>query len=90
MTKPIVHYKNAVTLGVNVSAYLEPVDHPNHIPGHDVSNEMPVRTSKVVEINEATGIIETRNTMYVPLDGSSLFNGKSMDQTRSETPCPAP
>lgn len=79
MNKPIVHYTTASAPAVGVSAYLIPVDHPNHIDGHDVSNERLVRTSRVESINEATGRIETRNTVYMPLDERSLsrFNGKS-------------
>lgn len=69
-TKPIVHYKT-VREGVKVgsSAILTPVDHPNHLPEHSVSNKGAVFTSLVQAYDPSTGRIETENTIYVPLKG---------------------
>lgn len=66
MDKPIVHYQGpAVAHGDR--AFLLPVDHPNHLPDHSVSNTKPVTTSKVVSWDKATGVIETANTIYTPV-----------------------
>ena len=63
--KPTVHYKgSAVVIGSR--ALLHPVDHPNHLPDHRVSNTHEVWTSTVLEHDEATGRIETKNTIYMP------------------------
>ena len=64
--KPTVHYKGKAQKFM-LSAYLLPVDHPNHLVGHSVSNTEYVTTSKVLNWNEETGVIETKNTIYVPL-----------------------
>jgi len=71
--KPTVHYDAtkfvAITLGG--SAFVHPVDHPNHIVGHAVSNTKIVKTSKVVFYNETTGEFETLNTLYKPCGPNS-------------------
>lgn len=74
MKKPIVHYTQATVHGER--CWLKPVDHPNHLPGHDVSNEYPVTTSSLVSCDHETGRIETKNTIYMPLDELSELNGK--------------
>lgn len=67
MDKPIVHYRGeAVVFAIGGAAWLQPVDHPNHLEGHDVSNTKPVRTSAVLSHNPETGRIETKHTIYVP------------------------
>lgn len=43
-----------------------PVNHPNHLDGHNVTNCNTVRTSRVLSHDEATGRIETQNTIYMP------------------------
>lgn len=72
--KPIVHYTEAMAIGTKRSAFVKPVDHPNHIEGHSISNEKFVMTSLVVSLCERTGRIETKNTIYVPLDSNAMFN----------------
>lgn len=63
--KPIVQYRGeAVPFGG--SALLFPVDHPNHLEGHDVSNTKMATTSKVISWDESSGRIETQNTVYYP------------------------
>lgn len=64
-SKPTVKYSGKATPFVGC-AVLRPVDHPNHLAGHDASNEHPVRTSRVISWDEETGRIETQNTIYVP------------------------
>lgn len=61
--KPVVHYIGAAVRHEG-RAFLYPVDHPNHIEGHCVTNDRLVKTSKVVSWND--GRIETKNTVYVP------------------------
>lgn len=73
MSKPTVHYSGeAVVRRVGQAAWLTPLDHPNHMTGHHVSNTMPVHTSAVESFNEKTGAIETRNTSYVPSHGATM------------------
>lgn len=63
--KPTVHYIGVpVIIGDN--AVLKPIDHPNHMVGHAVSNTKSVITSKIVSKDDFTGRIETQNTIYVP------------------------
>lgn len=63
--KPIVHYiGKAERCGAR--ALLHPVDHPNHLEGHDVSNEHLATTSTV--LSWVGDRIETKNTIYVPLE----------------------
>lgn len=67
MNKPTVHYKQLVSCREGESALVIGVsDHPNHLPGHKVSNtpDKPVWTSEVKSYDEATGRFETRNTIY--------------------------
>ena len=67
--KPIVHYRGkAVLIGTGMPgtrAYLTPIDHPD--PHGLVSNEQPVMTSEIVNSDPETGVIETANTLYVPM-----------------------
>lgn len=65
MNKPVVHYSGQASV-VAEHAYLLPLDHPNHIEGHSVSNCRVVRTSRVLEHDPQTGRIETRHTIYMP------------------------
>lgn len=65
MSKPTVRYRGTA-LPFRDAALLSPVDHPNHIEGHAVSNSRDVRTSKVLVWDIATGRIETSNTVYLP------------------------
>jgi len=64
MEKPTVRYhKNSlVFMGLNNSAYLLPIDHPSE----RVSNTCAVQTSNVISFDEATGRLETQNTVYIP------------------------
>lgn len=68
--KPIVHYRGKAeifkTITTESVAYLFALDHPNHIPGHDVRNPETVRTSAVLSHDVETGRIETKNTIYMP------------------------
>lgn len=66
VNKPIVHYSWLRGAHVGYPAHLTPIDHPNHIEGHDVSNTRMVSTSKVIAYDEITGRIETQNTIYMP------------------------
>ena len=65
--KPTVHYTGkAVDLYGKVM--LESViDHPNHLPNHNISPRRPVLTSTVLSDDLITGRIETKNTIYVPV-----------------------
>lgn len=65
MNKPIVRYSGQASV-VAEHAFLLPLDHPNHIEGHSVSNCRVVRTSRVLEHDPQTGRIETKNTIYMP------------------------
>ena len=63
MLKPIVRYTNlAVEPEIGQSAFLTPIDHTSL----RVTNGRIVRTSPVVQYDEATGNIETLNTIYKP------------------------
>lgn len=64
MTKPIVHYKGKAIPFMG-GALLLPINHPNHQPGHEVSNMQTVRTSRVLSWGD-DGTIETQNTIYKP------------------------
>lgn len=67
MTKPVVRYKApGYVPKVGGSALVLPVDHPNHLPGHQISNTVPVRTSAVIAHDVETGVFETVNTIYKP------------------------
>lgn len=64
--KPVVHYTELFTYEIGGCAILVPTNHPNHIPGHNVSNTKPVITSEVLGYNVETGLLETKNTIYMP------------------------
>jgi len=62
--KPIVHYcGNAIAFYGR--AILCPIDHPNHLDEHEVTNTKEVITSPV--ISWVNGTIETQNTIYKPV-----------------------
>ena len=61
--KPTVHYRGEA-VKVMGRAMLYPVDHPNHLDGHDISNTDLVTTSAV--LSWVGDRIETKNTIYVP------------------------
>lgn len=71
MNKPIVHYRGKAQPWHSNTALLFPIDHPNHKPGHSISNNHIARTSSIVEWDRKTGRIETLNTIYVPEETSS-------------------
>lgn len=58
---PIPHYENGKLIAVQ--AVLIPLDHD----GPRVVNDTETITSPVVHWNHATGRIETRNSIYVPV-----------------------
>lgn len=67
--KPVVRYDRSPSMywiQVGNSAYVTPLDHPNHLEGHHVTNGMQIRTSTVISYDKATGEFETLNTKYVP------------------------
>jgi hypothetical protein len=65
--KPVVHYRNdgSQRIPLGKFAFVRPIDHPNHVPGHNVSNKEMVVTSKVIRIG-SNGEFETMNTIYRP------------------------
>jgi hypothetical protein len=65
--KPVVHYTDLAYIKVSGVAVLLPLDHPNHLPTHNVSNKHHIRTSTVLRHDVETGEIETMNTIYRPL-----------------------
>lgn len=67
----IVHYTHVNhPPEVGLSAVLYPVDHPSpYVP----NSGMPIYTSPVVALDVSTGIIVTRNTVYV-LAGVELMD----------------
>lgn len=65
MSKPTVTYKGEAYSFFG-RALLHPVNHPNHLPGHEVSNTNEVTTSLVLSWDKPTGRIETKNTIYMP------------------------
>lgn len=60
--KNTVHYVGKPMV-LDGFAYLTPIDHTSDL----VSNTKLVRTSKVVSYDEATGRLETLNSIYVPV-----------------------
>lgn len=62
--KKVVHYVGTPTI-VGNRAILTPVDHPD---GGNVSNYRPAMTSCIVRHDLVTGVIETQNTVYQPLE----------------------
>lgn len=65
MNKRIVHYDDSKPVQeVGERVILHPINHPDTI---NVSNTTTVITSKVVSWNKETGVIETQNTVYIPM-----------------------
>lgn len=62
--KKVVHYVGTPSIMGN-RAILTPVDHPD---GENVSNYRPATTSRIVRHDPVTGVIETQNTVYQPLE----------------------
>lgn len=65
--KPTVLYDNTqlVIIALGRGAVVKPIDHPNHLADHDVSNTKHVLTSRVIKIHY-DGSFETENTIYKP------------------------
>lgn len=59
----IVHYSKIDYVKVGESAFLWPTDHPDTLRA---SNKHVVQTSPVQCVDESTGTIVTRDTVYVP------------------------
>lgn len=51
-------------LRVGGMAMLTPINHPNHMPDHRVTDGHAVRTSVIVSVDLANKRIETLNTIY--------------------------
>ena len=68
--KPIVKYDNTKlsVIALGRGAIVMPVDHPNHLEDHQVSNTTHVLTSRVIKIHH-DGSFETENTIYKPRKG---------------------
>lgn len=65
VTKPTVRYVGMVIAKVGQGAILVPVEHPRE--GEDgIRNGEAIRTSAVISIDDDTGRVETRNTIYLP------------------------
>lgn len=64
--KPLVHYKRDEHNKIKKGQYaiVQPTDHPSVI----VSNTRMVLTSIVKSYDKETGIFETENTIYHPVD----------------------
>jgi hypothetical protein len=78
LEKPTVLYKDLVSAEVGYRAILYPINHPNHLNGHQVTNLKYVLTSVVKEYDPVSGRIETENSIYFP--------EVKEDQTRTEHP----
>jgi hypothetical protein len=65
--KPIVRYVYAKPFLDR--AIVLPLNHPNHIDGHGVTNGREAITSRVLSWDKS-GRIETQHTLYFPLDTS--------------------
>jgi hypothetical protein len=65
MEKPVVFYRGKA-LSFMGCVVLFPLNHPNHLEGHKVSNTREVHISSVISWDEETGTIETQNTIYKP------------------------
>jgi len=65
--KKVVHYdaESGVHHLANNTAMLKHIDHPD---SDRVSNDSFVMTSKVLNWDEDSGIIETLNTIYIPME----------------------
>ena len=82
--KLVVHYRAVapnLPLEVNYRYALYPVDHPSPF----VSNTCICYTSKVVDFDIETGIIETLNTIYTPLDSDALSDFKKNVKNKTST-----
>lgn len=64
-SKKVVRYHagSQIVLGMGKPAFCKPIDHPDKAR---VSNTTTVMTSPVVAYDEASGVIETENTLYMP------------------------
>lgn len=62
--KPTVIYKKSPFNRIKVGhpAFIHPINHPNHLEDHAVSNTTFVNTSKVINIYQSG--FETQNTIY--------------------------
>lgn len=65
MNKQVVHYVAGTATKIGNNAHLIPIDHPDT---ENVSNQHYVRTSQVVGWDQETGVIETLNTIYRPME----------------------
>lgn len=65
--KPTVHYNNLLlsVIALGRGALVAPIDHPNHLADHAVSNTKHVLTSRVIKVHY-DGSFETENTIYKP------------------------
>jgi hypothetical protein len=66
-SKKIVKYKKAtvIYIAAGMSAMVETVDHP------DCSNKKYVVTSCVLKHDPKSGVFETLNTLYVPVEANN-------------------
>lgn len=62
--KPIVNCELVLLPLIGSRCFVIPKNHPNHLPGHGVSNKSVAMTSFVVSINEELQQFETENTIY--------------------------
>lgn len=63
--KPVVLYKpSEIPIRKGASAFVYPVNHPNHLEGHLVSNTKLAKTSTVIDYDPCKGSFETLNTRY--------------------------
>lgn len=63
--KRVVHYRDPWHIVVGKRAEVTPVDHPDLV---SVVNDMPARTSVVLDYDPITGVFETENSIYKPVD----------------------
>ena len=65
-SKKVVNYVDGTLFffGIGNGAILTPINHPDT---KHVSNESAVWTSPVVDIDLKTGVLETANTIYIPI-----------------------
>ena len=73
--KPTVHYDNTQlsVIALGRGAVIAPVDHPNHLPDHRVTNTTHVITSRVLKLHY-DGSFETENTIYKPKKDTSCLS----------------
>lgn len=65
--KPVVNctlHLPADYMVVGGNGFVFPYNHPNHIEGHNISNEECVKTSRIINIDRAKKQFETMNTIY--------------------------